>query len=97
MQPLDPPRTIRVRILINFWNYIRDYFLRPFVHLFFPSLWVEPTDENGVRIKPTSAIPGPNIWLPVLGDALTLNKIGGPPRFLDYISSLHEKYGPIVK
>lgn len=79
-------------ILIKIWTIIQDFILR----IFCPSL-IPNTDKNGVKIKPTWEIPGPTIWLPLLGDALTLNKFGGPEKFLDYVSSLHAKYGPIVK
>lgn len=79
-------------ILLKIWTWIRDFVLS----LACPSL-IPDTDKFGAKIKATWEIPGPTIWRPVLGDALTLNKFGGPEKLLDYISSLHEKYGPIFK
>lgn len=81
-------------VVRNYFRYLYSIFIQPIVDLFYPRIPYLPRD-----VKPTSEIPGPTFpWaFAFLGDAANFNKVGGPERFLDYVSQLHAKYGNIVK
>lgn len=76
------------------WNFVIACFWKPIQRLLFPV--PSPKYSGNEGVKPVHEIPGPS-GLPILGDALTLNKFGGPEKIQDYIAHLHEQYGHIVR
>ncbi len=72
----------------NLLSFIFKLVIKPIFDLivWLTRIEIEGQNKETGFIKPTSAIPGPYIW-PILGDAHTLTKIGGPER-LDIIVSI---------